>query len=389
MKYQTASLKTIFLCLAAFLLAFPAGTATAQPPPPAHLQITQVDTSAFPQVKVYVSALNDAGEPVAIRADQITLTEDGTPIRPQDAHGIGNSEPLTTLLAVDVSGSMLSAGKLESAKTAARAFVEQMLPGEEAGLLSFNTQINYVQPVTADRSALAAAINRLRAERYNTSMYDALVRSEEILQPISGRKAIIVLTDGVDNQSRQTVEDVVQGVGASGLSISTIGLGEPSQGRATVAGLDESALQDLAAQSGGSYSYVSDATALRSLYEKLGKALQSEYVLTYTSPAQYRDGVSRSLSVSLGSMSAAGESAKTAYNPGGLIPEVPQTSTWPVFIVLMLGLVCLALAPSGLRWIPALVSSLSVSAAPQPKTAAPRIRLKESAPARIKIKGHE
>jgi Ca-activated chloride channel homolog len=375
---------TLSSCAALALLAVPFAPATAQSLA-IRLRITQVDTSAFPQVKVFISALNDAGEPVAIRADQISLLENGQRITPQEAHGIGNSEPLTAFLVVDVSGSMLSAGKLEAAREAARAFVQQMQPGEAVGVLAFNTQIDVLQPITTNPSELLQAIDRLKAERYNTAMYDALIRAEEMLSGISGRKAIIVLTDGVDNQSQRTAENVVDGGGASGLSISTIGLGEPAQGRATAAGLDESALQDLASKTGGSYAYVNDAAALRDAYKKLGKALQSEYVLSYTSPAQYRDGVSRSLTVSLGTAAIGGTGAQAAYNPGGLIPEVPQNATWPIFLLLIFGLTLLLFLPAGVRFVQSQIGSLR-STPSSSKVAAPRIHLKDIGPSRIKIK---
>jgi Ca-activated chloride channel homolog len=383
MKRITSNSLLISILASFSFLALGASPVAAQQPPDSNLRITQVDTSAFPVVKVYVSSIDAAGSPVAIFPDRIQLTEDGRAIKLQDAHGVGDSEPLTALLVVDVSGSMLAAGKLDAARNAARAFIQQMTAGEEAGLLAFHTQINYLQPITADRGALLQALDRLKAERYNTSMYDALTRAEEILQGASGRKAIIVLTDGVDNQSSHTEKNVLEGLGASGLSISTIGLGEPSQGRATEAGLDEPTLQSLASQSGGSYSYVNDADTLRAMFETLGKALQSEYVLTYTSPAKYRDGVSRSLTVSLGS-AAAGGAAHSAYNPGGLIPEVPQASAWPVFLALLAGLALLIFAPAGVRWAIASLPLHPMAGLPR-AAAASKIRLKDAKPTRIKM----
>jgi Ca-activated chloride channel homolog len=367
-------------------LATNALPAAAQQPPASTLRITQVDTSAFPVVKVYVSSIDGAGNPIAIYPDRIQLTEDNRPVKLQDARGVGDSEPLTALLVMDASGSMLSAGKLDAARNAARAFIRQMAPGEEAGLLSFNTQITYLQPITSDHEALLSAIDSLKAERYNTSMYDALTRAEEILQGATGRKAIIVITDGVDNQSTHTKANVLDGLGASGLSISTIGLGEPSQDRATAAGLDEPTLQDLAGQSGGSYSYVNDAATLSALFERLGKALQSEYVLTYASPSQYRDGVSRSLTVSLGSMTI-GSSVHAAYNPGGLIPEVPQSSAWPVFFALIVGLTILLLAPAGVQWALANLPAISAATKQTKPVSKPsgKIRLQEFKPGRIKL----
>ncbi|HEY5118669.1 MAG TPA: VWA domain-containing protein, partial [Anaerolineales bacterium] len=284
------------------------------------VHITQVDTSAFPKVKVYVSVTDSAGEPAPVKLDTIQLYENSKRITPTDLSGIGNSVPLTTLLAVDISGSMNYDNKLTSAKSAASAYIDQMRSGDEAGLLSFNTRITYVQPVTADHDKVKLAIQGLIAGS-DTAMYDALIEGIDLLKDVSGRKAIIVLTDGMDNRSKQTADGVIAAIGPLGLSISTIGLGDPTQKTGSLAGIDEPSLKNLAAQAGGSYGYVNDPAALQALYEQLGRALQSEYVITYISPAKLRDGLNRALSVKLADVASA-LPAKVTYNPGGLVPEV-------------------------------------------------------------------
>jgi VWFA-related protein len=349
------------------------------------VHITQVDTSAFPKVKVYVSVTDSAGEPAPVKLETIQLYENGKAITPTDVSGIGNSVPLTTLLVVDISGSMNYGGKLASAKTAAEAYVDQMRAGDEAGLLSFNTRITYVQPVTADREKLKLAIQGLNATS-DTAMYDALAQGIGLLQNVSGRKAIIVLTDGMDNRSKQTADGVVQQIDPTGLSISTIGLGDPTQKTSALVGIDEPALKSLAERAGGSYGYVNDAAALRSLYEQYGRALQSEYVLTYTSPAKLRDGLRRMLSVNL-SNSIPAVPAKAAYNPGGLVPEVAVSpaSSWPLFFGLLVVLIVLLFVPAGVQKLLTLIPVRDAGGS-KPKPAAPRIRLTEPKPSRIKLK---
>src|SRR5687767_9182196 len=106
-------------------------------------------------------------------------------------------------------------------------------------------------------------------------MYDALAKGEVILAPLPGRKAIIVLTDGLDNMSRYKAEEVLQGIGPTGLTISTIGLGDPTKLGVSCAGLDEAALKSLAESAGAIYSYANEPGSSRSLYERYGRALQS------------------------------------------------------------------------------------------------------------------
>lgn len=235
MRRMTRSRTVLLLVLAAASLAW----APAQGEPDVRLNVTQVDTSGFPQVTVYVSAVDAGGEPVPVSPSDIMLSEDGTPVTPDEVRGLGASDPLTTVLVMDVSGSMRRAGKLEAAKAAASAYVNQMRPGDRAAVLSFATETETVQTVTSDHGALLAAIDGLET-RDDTAMYDALYRAIGVLNEERGRKAILVLTDGMDNRSQHTADQVVTVIGPGGLSISTLGLGEPSQGRTSLAGLDES-----------------------------------------------------------------------------------------------------------------------------------------------------
>ena len=312
-----------------------------------YVRITQVDTSQFPQVTVYVSVTDVNGEPVGVAASQLELDENGVAITPDYVAGSGEVGPLTTLLVIDISGSMNSLGKLPAAKEAAKAYMNQSKPNDATGLLTFNTQYEYAQPLTTDSQALVAAIDGLAAYD-DTAMYDALMRGVEILGPVSGRKAIIVLTDGMDNRSKSTPEDVITGIGPAGLSISTVGLGDPRHSQGNLRGLDEAALMELAKSAGGVYGYADDAEGLKNLYERYGRALQSEYVLTYTSPSTLRDGVNRSLTVSLSHESSAAttELKSTTYNPGGLVPEVAQPASWVLFFTMLAGLVLLLVLPA-------------------------------------------
>lgn len=318
----------------------PAGAETA-------IQVTQVDTSQFPQVTVYVSVTDANGEPVGVSASQLILEENGVAIHPDSVSGVGEIGPLSTLLVIDISGSMNSLGKLAAAKEAAKAYVNQSRPNDATGLLTFNTQYEYVQALTTDNQTLVEAIDGLTAYD-DTAMYDALMHAVEILAPVSGRKAIIVLTDGMDNRSKSAPADVIGSIGPAGLSISTVGLGDPRHSEGNLRGLDEAALTELAEQSGGVYGYAEDAEGLRDLYERYGRALQSEYVITYTSPSSLRDGVNRSLTVSLSDESSAAAAGleSTTYNPGGLVPEVAQPASWGLFFTLLAGLVLLLALPA-------------------------------------------
>jgi VWFA-related protein len=309
-----------------------------------HVQITQIDRSDFPVIHVYVSATDDAGEPVPVAPQELQLYENGQPIQAESISGAGEIGPLTTILAIDISGSMAVAGKLQAAQTAAKAYVDQMQPGDQAGLIAFDVQTDTVQSLTEDRQALTKAIDGLQT-RGDTAMFDALVEGVRLLEAVPGRKAIIVLTDGMDNSSTATLDGTIAQIGETGLSISAIGLGDQSK-IGTFAGLDEARLESLAAQAGGVYSRTADAAELRQIYERLGRTLHSEYLITYTTALTLRDGVNRTLDVRLASSAA---SASRAYNPGGVVPEVAQPASWPLFGLGLAALAGLVLLPGLLR----------------------------------------
>jgi Ca-activated chloride channel homolog len=331
----------LFLMLGLLVVALlPAPVVRAQADQP-QIKITQVDNSKFPQVTVYVSVTNAAGEPIGVDPATIQLAENGQAMQPTNMNGgsQGGVGPLTTMLVMDVSGSMDKNNKIDGAKNAAKAYVDQMRPGDQAGVMVYNTQVTYAQSLTKDHAVLSKAIDGIKTGG-DTAMFDALVAAEAALKDVAGRKAIIVVTDGLDNQSKHNPDEVITGVRQNSLSISTIGLGDPTS-KAQV-GLDEAGLKSLAQQSGGSYSFAGDAQALAALFQSYGRSLQSEYAITYISPSKLRDGVNRSLTVSLGGAGAA--SGQANYNPGGVLPEVP-TQSWTLFAGILVGLLVLLVVP--------------------------------------------
>ena len=308
-------------CLLLSLTLFSALTASAQEEGP-QITITQVDNSKFPQVTVYISVTDASGEPVGVDPATLQVYENEQLITPTSVSGQGDIGPLTTLLVIDISGSMFNSNKMAGARDAAKAYIDQMRPQDQAGLISFNTEVKLVQPVTTDKAALTQAINSLKPDG-DTAMFDALAQGVETLTSITGRKTIVLLSDGLDNRSQSAVDDVIEAIGPAGLSISTIGLGDPNGSGNN--SLDEPALQELSQRAGGVYRFASGPDALLALYEQSGRVLQSEFSFTYISPSALRDGVNRKLTVSISDASV-----DSQYNPGGVLPEVSGSSL-PLF----------------------------------------------------------
>jgi hypothetical protein len=235
-----------------------------------------------------------------------------------------------------------------------------------------------VQPITTDRDLILSAIDGLEADE-DTAMYDALIEGTNILSEIGGRKAIVAITDGLDTLSQASPDSVLEQIGPAGLSISTIGLGDPDQDLGEYSALDEEALRYLAENAGGEYGYANDQESLSKLYQNYAIAFKSEYQLTYTSPSSLRDGVNRALSVFLADsanvMSGIDEESIT-YNPGGLVPEVSEPVPLVFFGAIMLGLLALLFIPSVINLVFRPVKN-KLPQARSAKKKKPRIKLKD------------
>lgn len=364
---------------------------------PVNITVTQVDQSRFPQVDVYVSATDANGNPVRnISPTAFKLQENGQELGLIGASRAGEQGSVSTILIVDHSGSMSAAGKMAGAKQAASTFVNLMRPGDKTALIQFDTEIDMLQSFTDDKNALLGAIQKI-APRGNTALYDSINQAAKYFETTQGRKAIIVVTDGMDTASKTGREAIVQRASNAGFSLYMIGLGAKGAAYGSQDGIDESILREIATASYGAYYYRPDANQLNDLYQQLSLLIQNEYKLTYMSPNALRDGVKRNLVVT--APGAVG--IRADFNPGGVIPEVEsQSISWLLFIVALLLLLGLFFAPAGLQLarerglaVPARLMPALPQLAQKPKPS--RVKLTGGAPAtptsaaprpRIKIK---
>ena len=356
------------LALALCLLA--AIGASAQGP--TNITVTQIDQSHFPQIDVYVSITDAAGNPIR-NADPSAfhLEENGKPMQLVAATRSGEQGPVNTVLVIDRTGSMAFANKMAGAKQAAATFVDLMRPGDRTALVQFDTQVDTLQPLTNNKPALLASIQQIYP-RGNTALYDAIAQAGKYFENVQGRKAMIVVTDGMDNASKMNIDTLLKQLSTAGYSVYTIGLGTKGAGYGNQDGIDESVLQQIASVSYGTYAYAPDASQLSGLYQQLSSKIQNEYKLSYLTPIPLRDGVKRNIVVT-----APGAAATNAnYNPGGVIPQaVPELTSWLLFAIALILLLALFFAPMGLRFARARGLALPQRAKPS------RVKLTSGAPA--------
>jgi Ca-activated chloride channel homolog len=200
-----------------------------------------------------------------------TVLDDGVPRRIETFDA--TDSPLSAVLVLDVSGSMLY--KIEEARRSAHAFVDALKPEDEVALMTFNsTTVGWVQ-FTRQRDAIHAEIDASRTEG-ETALYDATGQALKRLKPLKRRKAVILFTDGEDNRSRLSVEQVIGIARASEVSIYSVAQGLDE--RTTL----KAFLDRLADQTGGRSYFIGSIEKLSETFHRILRELKSQYFLTYT-----------------------------------------------------------------------------------------------------------
>ena len=110
--------------------------------------------------------------------------------------------PAAVALAIDRSVSMTGT-PLTMARTAGRAFIGRLKPDDRAMLISISGEVEVLAPLSADKAPLLQALDTLDPWS-TTSLHDALIRSLDLLEGETGRRAIVVLSDGEDRYSSAT-----------------------------------------------------------------------------------------------------------------------------------------------------------------------------------------
>jgi Ca-activated chloride channel family protein len=182
----------------------------------------------------------------------------------------------TVMICIDVSGSMRSTDveptRWQAAKSAARAFIDAVPEGTRVGIVSFSSDAAIIQGPISDLDVVRASLDRIPYPNGATAIGDALNVAASQMPP-KGRRAIVLLTDGVNNRGSDPVTDSQQ-IGARGITISTVGVGTNDSGQlipgtSEPAEIDEDALRAIASNGGGHYARAGDAGTLRDEFRSL------------------------------------------------------------------------------------------------------------------------
>ena len=225
-----------------------------------------------------------------ISRDDLIVLEDGVEQKIETFQEAVN--PVSIVLALDSSGSMKPSS--EQVIAAARAFVEALRPEDSLAVFVFADASVLAHGLGKDRSTIIETIDRYRAEG-GTALYDALCDAFQLLRGVTGRRAVVVLTDGRDEDnpgtgpgSLRSYDEVLQLLRQTEATVFAVGLGPK---------IDLERLRQLAALSGGQPYFPSDVSTLPEQYSRVLENLRRRYVLSYTSTNASHDGKWRNVEI--------------------------------------------------------------------------------------------
>lgn len=206
--------------------------------------------------------------------DDFSVFDQGRPVKIETF----SNEPaeLSLAILVDVSGSMEE--KLGSVQTASSRFVDELDAHERVAVYGFNHGFRRVVGLTLDHGRVKKALRDLRAEG-GTALYDAVVLVLETFRGVRGRKAVVVFSDGLDQNSLTTRVRAIEAAKRDQVLIYTVGAGDSEADRDA-----REDLRILAEETGGSSHVIERMGQLSRVFGAILEDLGAQYSLSYAAP---------------------------------------------------------------------------------------------------------
>jgi Ca-activated chloride channel family protein len=271
-----SSLKPVVAAFVVILALTSAGLAARQQP---------TFTVGVTQVEVYTTVIGSDGRAVrGLTASDFTLLEDGVP-QPITTF-IDGEFPASVALAIDRSFSMKGT-PVTMARTAGRAFLASLAADDRAMLIGIGGEVEVLAPLDRDKTAALGALASLDPWG-TTSLNDAIIRSLELLESETGRRAIVILSDGDDRYSTASAADVLDRARRSDVLMYPVAIGKRRP----------ALFAELASISGGRSFQLADARRLQATLQAIAEDLRAQYLLGYSPrPSSEEDSPWRSISV--------------------------------------------------------------------------------------------
>ena len=246
-------------------------------------------------VVLNVTVTDKAGQYVkGLKASDFKVYEDGVEVKPEMIANFSLQEsPYAAVVLLDSSGSMEA--RFSLARSAAIRFLDGLRPEDVAAVYRFDSKVERVQEFSGGRD-LAPMAYAIHAKGM-TTLNDAVVEAAKTLaERPEARKAIVVLSDGVDTYSKASSEKAVESALAIGASIFAVDMSS-MEIPGTTRRQTEGALKGFAEKTGGRFVATPGGPALRDAFTEIANELGHQYTIGYRPLNRNRDGKWRTLEV--------------------------------------------------------------------------------------------
>ena len=256
-----------------------------------NLWINKIDSSSCPSVSVDVTVTDPRSANLlsALTEDHFQLYQNGER-QTITVTGMEYPSPMSLALVLDWSRSEL--GILSTIQTAASSFIDQLDGGDWASIYKFNGEIEhypaavplFIAGDASGKTNLNTYINASLTHVGGTLLYDALMQAVETAsQGTTDKRVVIVLSDGIDEGSVNSLDQVIASAASYGVPVFTISYVDPSFTSTEETDTGVAIMKRLARESGGQY-YDGFASDLVTVFLQIGRIMNNKYTINYTSP---------------------------------------------------------------------------------------------------------
>lgn len=232
----------------------------------------------------------------ALKKSDFKIYEDGVEVSPEMIASFSLHEsPYAAVVLLDSSGSMEA--RFSLARSAAIRFLDGLRPEDVAAVYRFDSKVERVQEFSGGRD-LAPMAYAIRAKGM-TTLNDAIVEASKTLADRSEqRKAIVILSDGMDTSSKATSGKALESALAVGASIYAVDMASMEVAGSTKR-QSAASLKEFAEKTGGRFVATPGGPALRDAFTGIAEELGHQYTISYRPINKKRDGKWRALEVKL------------------------------------------------------------------------------------------
>jgi VWFA-related protein len=232
-------------------------------------------------VEVYASIHDQKGHFVdGLSRENFQVLEDGKP--QQIAAFDSTSQSLSCAILLDTTGSMKEV--LPRVKNSIVKLIDELGPQDSVAIYTFDQRLVIRQEFTTDKNAAKRAALRTRAEGA-TALFDALSGAAQELSQRSGKKVLILFTDGDDNSSALNASAAVARAKKAGVPLYTIAEGEAMHSKNL-----RKLLDDLSQRTGGAAYEVKKPGEIEQVFHEISEDLRHLYMISYRPPQGTNDG---------------------------------------------------------------------------------------------------